>query len=348
VHRVDHGVAVLACCGYSGSGKTTLIEAVVPILRSRGVSVAVVKHDVHGVHIDHPGKDSDRLFRAGADVLLRGANESAARWHPDHGPDLDQALIQLGFNHDLVLVEGHKETSLPKLWLLAEDEAAPPGDVREIVQVLPRGEGRVPAAVDRMSAFAEDSWRGREMFLGVLVGGKSNRMGSPKQLIRVGGRTLIDRVVEAIPACLNEPILLGSGPVPETLAGNRRVADAPGIAGPLAGLIAALRWAPSKTWLIVACDQPSISSDAVDWLLAQRRPGRWAIMPRPAEGLVEPFLAVYEPQALGLLERLARSGTPGPWRLAAHGKVASPTPPAELVGSWRNVNTPEEIDRLSG
>jgi len=348
VHRIDHGVAVLACCGYSGSGKTTLIEAVVPVLRNRGVSVAVVKHDAHGVNIDHPGKDSDRLFRAGADVLLRGANESAARWHPDGGPDLDQALIQLGIDHDLVLVEGHKETSVPKLWLLAEDETAPPGDVREIVQVLPRGEGRVPAAVDRISAFLEDSWRGREILLGVLIGGKSSRMGRPKQLIRVGGRTLVDRVVDAIPGRRNEPVLLGSGPVPETLTGNRRVADAPGIAGPLAGLIAALRWAPSKTWLIFACDQPSISNQAVDWLMAQRRPGRWAIMPRSAEGRVEPFFAIYEPQALGLLEGLAISGTPGPWRLTAHGKVASPTPPEELVESWRSVNTPEEIDSLSG
>ncbi len=340
-------MAVLACCGYKNSGKTTLIEEVIPLLRDRGLSVAVVKHDAHGVHFDRPGKDSDRFFLAGADVVVRGVNESAARWHPEGAPDLGETLARLGASHDLVLVEGHKQTSLPKLWLLGEGETSPPEDVTEILRVLPRDGDRVAVAVEEISRLLDDAWRSRTVLAGVLVGGRSSRMGRPKQLLEHGGRPIVDRVAAAVHGRLGDPVLLGSGAVPETLAAHRRLPDAPGLAGPMAGLMAALRWAPNAAWLMVACDQPLISEAAVDWLVGQRRPGRWAILPRLGDGPVEPFLAVYEPQVLGLLEGLARSGKLGPWRLAEQANVHCPAPPEELIRSWRNVNTPEEFDRLS-
>jgi len=341
------GMAILACCGFKDSGKTTLIEAVIPLLRGRGLSVAVVKHDAHGVQFDRPGKDSDRFFRAGADVVVRGADESAARWHPEGGPDLGETLARLGTSHDLVLVEGHKQTSLPKFWLLGEGETAPPESVTEIRRVLSRDEERVSIAVEEISRLLDEAWRSRLVLAGVLVGGSSSRMGCPKQLLEHDGRRLVDRVVDAVHPRLGDPVLLGSGAVPETLSANRRLPDAPGIAGPMAGLMAALRWAPNTAWLMVACDQPLISRRAVDWLIGQRQPGCWAIMPRLADGPVEPFLAVYEPQVLPLLERLARSGKLAPWRLTNQANVISPAPPEELAASWRNVNTPEELNRLS-
>ena len=75
---------VFGVCGWSGSGKTTLIEAVLPKLLARNLKVAVVKHDVHAIDVDRPGKDSDRFFQAGADVYLQG-NEELSRRHPDAG-----------------------------------------------------------------------------------------------------------------------------------------------------------------------------------------------------------------------------------------------------------------------
>jgi len=340
-------MAVLAVCGFKNSGKTTLIEGVLPLLCARGISVAVVKHDAHGIQFDRPGKDSDRFFRAGANVVIRGANESAARWHPSEAPDLGQTLAMLGASYDLVLVEGHKQTSLPKLWLLGESETAPPGNVTEIRRILSRDGNRVEIAVEEITRLLDEAWRSRTVIAGVLVGGSSTRMGSPKQLLDHGGRTLIHCAIDGLGPISSDPVLLGSGRVPDDLSGARRLPDVPGIAGPLSGLIAALRWAPSETWLMVGCDQPLISRHAVDWLLAQRRPGRWAILPRLGDGPVEPFLAVYEPQSLALLERLARSGAFGPWRIAGHKKVATPDPPADLAACWSNVNTPEEFNRLS-
>jgi molybdopterin-guanine dinucleotide biosynthesis protein MobB len=131
----DRRPLVLGICGHSGSGKTALIEGLLPALKAAGLSVAVVKHDAHRMDVDKPGKDSDRLFRAGADVLVHDAHEGLLRIHAAD-LSLPQAIQRLGGSYDLVLVEGHKGSPSPKVWLLCEDEAAPPAGVQDIVRVL--------------------------------------------------------------------------------------------------------------------------------------------------------------------------------------------------------------------
>jgi molybdopterin-guanine dinucleotide biosynthesis protein MobB len=345
--QLAKGLPVLAVCGFSGSGKTTLLEAVIPVLRERGLSVAVVKHDAHGVELDRPGKDSDRLFRAGADVVLRGPNESAARRHPEFAPELEAVLEQLCADHDLVLVEGHKSTPLDKIWLLGEGESDPPQEVPAVRRALPRDGERINAAIDEITDLLETAWGGRHLCTGILIGGGSSRMGTPKQLLEIQGRTLLERVAEVVGAAARRTLLLGAGPVPQSLEELPHLPDPPGVYGPMAGLVAALRWHPRATWLIAACDQSWISHEAVDWLIAQRKPGCWAVLPRPADGRVEPFLAIYEPQALGLLEAGIASGRFGPRVLAEHPKVLCPEPPQDIADCWRSVNTPEDLQALS-
>ena len=60
------GTPVIGFAAFSGTGKTTLIEKLIPALVSRGLKVAVVKHDAHGLKFDHEGKDSARFSDAGA------------------------------------------------------------------------------------------------------------------------------------------------------------------------------------------------------------------------------------------------------------------------------------------
>ncbi|MFH2003029.1 MAG: molybdopterin-guanine dinucleotide biosynthesis protein MobB, partial [Planctomycetota bacterium] len=60
----------LGICGWKNSGKTTLVEQLIPKLQGMGLHIAVVKSDAHGIDVDHQGKDSDRFYKAGADVVL--------------------------------------------------------------------------------------------------------------------------------------------------------------------------------------------------------------------------------------------------------------------------------------
>ena len=68
--------AVLAVSGVHNSGKTTLLEKLLPMLRSRGLKVGVIKHDGHDFTPDVPGTDSYRLRQAGADgVAVYSGNQ---------------------------------------------------------------------------------------------------------------------------------------------------------------------------------------------------------------------------------------------------------------------------------
>ena len=329
---------VLGICGWSGSGKTTLIEAVLPGLRAGGLSVAVVKHDAHGIDVDRPGKDSDRFFRAGADVLLQGPGEAFFRIHGEGG--LSGALEPLVPRYDLVLVEGHKGTPLPKVWLTGPDGKAPPTEVSGIVETLSRDADRAGALTARLKKWLPEQWTKTPVSGCVLIGGASRRMGRPKHLIEKDGRTWLERSVELLRPLVERVVISGAGEVPESLADCLRLPDPPGATGPLAGLLAVTRWAPRSSWLVAACDMPDLSAGALAWLLECRQPGAWATLPRLAGAdKVEPLLAHYDFRARGFLERLASRDDLRPQSLAGEDKVRTPSPPSELAPAWRNVNS---------
>lgn len=180
---------------------------------------------------------------------------------------------------------------------------------------------------------------------GVLVGGRSRRMGRPKQLVEVGECTMVEHVVRALSGEVDEVVLLGQGLVPETLAGFSRVGDAEGCRGPMAGILGALRAEPVACWVVAPCDLPLLRPEAVRWLVGSRRPGAWAVLPS-LEGFVEPLLALYEPNARILLEDAAAAGEYSLHRLASSPRVLTAAPPAALSQSWFNANTPQEIGSL--
>lgn len=101
---------VLGLVGWSGSGKTTLITKLIPLLRSRGMRVATLKHAHHAFDVDQPGKDSYEHRKAGAcEVIV----SSARRWVQMHevGDGAEATLAQLLQRVspcDLILIEGFK------------------------------------------------------------------------------------------------------------------------------------------------------------------------------------------------------------------------------------------------
>ncbi|MBZ0267545.1 molybdopterin-guanine dinucleotide biosynthesis protein B, partial [bacterium] len=282
--------AVLAICGWSNSGKTTALRALIPRLVRDGLSVAAVKHDAHGIHVDPRGKDSDHLFEAGADVVLRGPDQSLLRAHEGDGGDLFGALASLLRRYDVVLVEGHKGTPLPKVWVESPDGKARPDDTTEVRHVLPWGDDRVERLERIVREWLPRAWREPPVYAGILVGGRSKRMGTPKQLLDWGGRSIVERTVGILDTCAERVVFLGDGDVPEGCGHLPRIPDPPGLGGPLAGILGAMRWGPGATWIVTACDQPLVDGEALDWLLEHRAPGTWAVLPVGEHG-PEPLLA---------------------------------------------------------
>ncbi len=337
---------VFGICGFSGSGKTTLIERVLPLLAAGGLSVAVVKHDAHGLAVDRPGKDSDRFYQAGADVLLQGPGEELLRAHRQEASIRSGAVGALAERYDLILVEGHKATPLPKVWLTGADGASAPADVEHVVATLGRDDDRTGRLVGILEDFARGRWLAAPLYGCVLIGGQSRRMGRAKHLIEVDGRTWLQRTVELVGRECERVIIAGAGDVPEALAAHIRLPDVPGAAGPMAGILAAMRWAPTASLLVTACDQPDLTGEALTWLLSARRPGAWAVLGKLAgSDRADPLPGLYNSRCRHVLEQLAARGDYRLRRIADHPKVLTrPVPPA-LAAAWRNLNTPEDLRR---
>lgn len=113
--------------GWQNSGKTTLMERLVATLTRRGLSVSTVKHVHHDVDLDQPGKDTWRHREAGAqEVMLASAKRFAIlREHRGPEPELTEVLARLA-PVDLVLVEGYKRDTHPKIEVWREGVADRP------------------------------------------------------------------------------------------------------------------------------------------------------------------------------------------------------------------------------
>jgi len=155
VKRNVHNLPVLGFAAYSGTGKTTLLRKLIPMLTQQGLRIGVIKHAHHNFDVDHPGKDSYELRKAGAERMLVG---SRRRWalvvetEDSEEPCLQDLLARMpGENLDLILVEGFKHENFPKIelhrgngsrdWLYPNDESIiavatddpegfPPGGIR--------------------------------------------------------------------------------------------------------------------------------------------------------------------------------------------------------------------------
>lgn len=106
----------ISIVGNSGAGKTTLLEKIIPLLKRKGFRVGAIKHDAHRFDIDHPGKDSHRLTAAGADTMVIASAEKLAmvKRHPA-SPPIEDLIGRYFADVDLILVEGFRGSSLPKI-----------------------------------------------------------------------------------------------------------------------------------------------------------------------------------------------------------------------------------------
>jgi len=119
---------VLGITGWSGSGKTVLLTRLIPLLVSRSLRVATLKHAHHSFDVDQPGKDSYEHRKAGASEVIVS---SARRWAQMHeiGAGEEATLAELLVKVspcDLVLVEGFKSERHPKIEAFRASVGKPP------------------------------------------------------------------------------------------------------------------------------------------------------------------------------------------------------------------------------
>ncbi len=118
---IQYTKPVLGFAAYSGTGKTTLLVKLLPLLKQRGLRIAMIKHAHHKFEVDKPGKDSYELRKAGASPMLISSSRRIAIMidkEEESDPDLQDLLDYVNPEKiDLVLVEGFKQWPFPKIEL---------------------------------------------------------------------------------------------------------------------------------------------------------------------------------------------------------------------------------------
>lgn len=182
----------------------------------------------------------------------------------------------------------------------------------------------------------------------LLIGGLSSRMGKPKHLLTdKRGITWAEKLTEKLAAVTGEVILCGRGDVPDSLADMVRLTDIVGAQGPLAGILAAMRWNPDVSWLVCACDMVQTDQTALQWLLEMRRPGVWGSVPYSLQAKrLEPLLAHYDPRCRNLFETMLEEGKMRISEIGNFAKIETVAVPPDLATSWRNYNTPADLANL--
>ena len=186
----------------------------------------------------------------------------------------------------------------------------------------------------------------------VLAGGAARRYGGhPKGLVSLGGRRILDRVVDAVAAVTGvPPLLVANAPDGPTWRPDlRTIPDARPGYGSLGGIYTAVVSGAGPV-LCVAWDMPFVAAELLRALVAGSA-GYDAFLPE-SDGRrgVEPLCAVYGPACAGAIER--RLASHDLRAIGFHADVKVGTLSLERVRAcgdpevlFFNVNSPEDLVR---
>ena len=186
----------------------------------------------------------------------------------------------------------------------------------------------------------------------VLAGGLARRMGGgDKARLRIGGRTILERVLARLkPQCARLILNANGDPARFADTGIAVVSDTvPDFAGPLAGILAALDWVashrPQVQWVLsAAADCPFLPRDLVARLRAARKDQDAELAVAASDGQTHPVIGLW---SVRLREELRHALVVEDIRKidrwTARYRLATVTWPARPLDPFFNANTIEDI-----
>lgn len=191
----------------------------------------------------------------------------------------------------------------------------------------------------------------------ILAGGLSRRMGGgDKGLLDVGGTRLIGRVIDSVRPQVSHLAINANGPPDRFFEFGLPVIEDPidGFVGPLAGVLAGMRWAETLAadvshLLTVSSDAPFLPDDLAEQLrqTAKAAPDG-AIVLAASDGQVHPVIGLWPVRHADDLESALKEGVRKVLRWTdRHGTVQAAFEPQHIgaarVDPFFNANTPEEL-----
>jgi molybdopterin-guanine dinucleotide biosynthesis protein MobB len=127
---------IISIVGESKTGKTTLIERLIAELKSRDYRIATIKHSVHHLDFDEAGKDSWRHLEAGSDATaIVSPDRLVLIKLITREPDLTEMARLFDKDYDIILAEGFKKSSVPKIEVHRKAAGPILDSVRDIIAI---------------------------------------------------------------------------------------------------------------------------------------------------------------------------------------------------------------------
>ncbi len=192
----------------------------------------------------------------------------------------------------------------------------------------------------------------------LLAGGLSRRMGGgDKSLLDVAGQSMMQHVIDRLSPQVSALAINANGdPARFEAFGLPVVPDTiDGFVGPLAGVLAGMRWAETLAeparWVVTAStDAPFIPEQLVERLQGEMAREKTAIALAKSGGHLHPVIGLWPVELADDLEAALRDGVRKVLHWTdRHGIVAVDFPfvsvGSEEIDPFFNANTPEELDR---
>lgn len=152
----------------------------------------------------------------------------------------------------------------------------------------------------------------------IIAGGQSRRMGEDKALLKLGGVTILEKMIQELEPVASRIVIAAGNKekLYRSLFDKEVVTDIYADAGPLAGLHAGLSASTDDWNIAVACDTPFANRGLFQAMLSftsisemgDYRRGEPEAVVASVAGRVHPLLAVYRRSVLPSLEQELREG----------------------------------------
>ena len=181
-----------------------------------------------------------------------------------------------------------------------------------------------------------------------MAGGKSRRLGQDKRFLMLGGKSCLQRVLDAYTGLFDEILIVADVKEPFQSLGIRVVEDLIPGAATLGGLYTGLFYAAGDRVFATAVDMPCLSPETIKIVL--ERAERGDIIIPDLHGKLQPMHAVYSKVCLPYLKDLIDRSQLKVQDLCARPELCVHRIPQSVfeavdpeLRSFFNINTPEDL-----
>lgn len=138
----------------------------------------------------------------------------------------------------------------------------------------------------------------------ILSGGKSLRMGTNKALLKLGGKTVIERMTDKMKELFSEVIIITNTPEEYNFLSVPIFKDIYEYKGPLAGIHSGLIHSATKQNFIISCDIPLITKEIIEYIVDYK--SSYPVTVCRADGYVQQLAGRYSKEVIPSTEKILK------------------------------------------